>query len=119
MPSVKQCEKNVVKISGQWAKARAVCRKLSDSKSAKKGQLEKAKKRYLAQTDKLELAIIELSKALQVQKPSKNTRTAFPWKEILGLASLVTGAAAKAVGQPQQVEPQVIDAEYEVVTPKD
>jgi len=115
MASVPQTAKQIIIAARRWARARIEYRKLLDSKSANEKKVAKAKKKLIEETDKLEVVVIEFEKALRAHKPKKGTRVNVPWKTIFG----VMGAIGRAVDpEKTRLEP-VIDAEYEVLNPKD
>lgn len=83
--------KDVLVSARAWARAREKIRRLSDSKSAKEDDLEKAKKDLVKCSDALYKIISKLETVLS-QTPK--TKKAINWHKFFG----AVGTVAKAVG---------------------
>ena len=121
MPTPATIVKQVVDTARQWVRFRNQLRKLLDSKSARKKDLEKARKKVFDATGKLEAAVVEfeaLYREYQGRQPAVGSGRArpFPWRELLGAVAAGAGALGKAIdaGAPQKA----IDVEAEVSDPR-
>jgi hypothetical protein len=109
--------KKVVETSRKWVRIRQKYRKLLDSKSAKKEDLEKVRKSLLAVTSKLETAVLEFEVMYRyVQKHGMPKKKSFPWKEVLSIVSAGTRAVEKAMDSPSSSAPSnTIDVQAEII----
>lgn len=111
--------KKVVETARKWVRIRQKYRKLLDSKSASKKDLEKIKKSLVDVTNRLETAVLEFEVMYRhVQKHGlKKPRGPFPWKEVLNIVSAGAGALEKAMGGPggTPANPKTIDVQAEII----
>jgi hypothetical protein len=114
--------KKVVDTARQWVRSRNRLRKLLDSKSARKADLDRARKKVIKDTGKLEAAVLEFEALYQdyegraPAQAGKPAKSPFPWRELLGAVAAGAGALEKAMGTgPSQ---RVIDIEAEVSDPR-
>lgn len=97
--------RKAIEAARRWARSRALLRKAMDSKSASAKDVEKAQKKHVEDTHKLEKAVLELEGALRsYQGPSlpaggsrRKRAKPIPWKEVMGAISAGAGVLEKAM----------------------
>lgn len=86
--------RDVIVSARSWAKARELARRLSDSKSAKEEDLDKAKKALVKSSDALYKAVSALETFLSRKPKETKPKKPIDWHKFLG----AVGTVAKAVG---------------------
>lgn len=99
----------------RWGRARALVRRLNDSKSASKADVMKARRAYDQANADMERVVIGLERAIQesghsmpMGKLSKQ-QAPFPWKNLFGAVSELAKAVEQATADPTQPR-TIIDA---------
>jgi hypothetical protein len=112
----------ILNAARRWALARSRCRRLFDSKSAPKADVEQATQVYNKAADELELAVRRLERVLQLSgivAPIQRRTAPFPWKPFLGALSEGLRAVEAAVNAKNSaVQGVIIDAEVIETPPK-
>jgi len=105
--------KNVVYTACRLVEAHVKLQKLSDSKSAKKESVEKARQAVLKEMAKLRAAVKAFRSLEKVAKAGKlKMKGPFPWGKLFGVA--FEGMKTINDVMQRQKPPKVIDAEFEV-----
>lgn len=109
--------KNVVYTACRLVEAHAKLQQLSDSKSAKKENVEKARQKVLKEMAKLRAAVKAFRALEKVAKSGKlKMKGPFPWGKAFGVAFEFTKTVNDVLNKPRQQK--VIDAEFEVTDGK-
>ena len=95
----------------RWGQARAVLRRVLDSKTASSQQVEKAKNDHSKAIAELESYVMRLEHVVgkQVSAKRRSKTAPFPWREMLGAVAAVAKAADSALGPEQATRVEVIN----------
>jgi len=105
--------REVLQAARSWAKAREKCRRVSDSKSAKPGDLDRAKKTLMRCSDKLARAVATLETMLR--KKPRVRKNGTDWHSVLGAVSVVAQAVESSIRPRPPFGLGVIDTTAEEV----
>ena len=109
----------VLQAARRWLKTRRVLKRLLDSKSASKDQVQKAKKVYDKACTDLEAATARFENMLNAGGGASMAKGSggrpFPWRNFVGMVAEVAKAAETAIGAAEGKTPDVIDTTGEPV----
>lgn len=110
----------ILKSARRWVASRVMMRRVLDSKSATKAQVDKAQKDNIQAAEELEGLVMRLERYLHnsgKRFPTGRGRQAgggnFPWREMFGMVAAGARAVESALGagKPGVIDAQVIDVE--------
>lgn len=104
---------NTLTAARAWARARARCRRIADSKRASDGDLTKAKAQLSVASDALAKAIDAFEKALA--KGSRRSRRPVNWGKVFEVVGSFANAVETAVRDKPPIAVGVIDTTGEPV----
>ena len=109
--------RQVLVRAGMWARAREKCRSISDSKSAKPHDLDKARAALTKASEQLADAVMKLEALLWRRKPRGRKRTV-DWHAVFGAVGILAKATGAALARPPVIvgrvrPPHVIDTTAE------
>lgn len=104
----------IVNAARRWAKARAVCRRLLDSKRAHPQEVEVARKSYLKASDEMEVLVGKLEAVMRlsglVVPMNRRPKKPFPWKPLISGIADFTKALEAAINTPKDtIQAEVVD----------
>lgn len=100
--------KDLAQAARQWARARAACRRIADSKKASEKEFEVAKTKLKEASDKLFKAVVAFEAELKKPRESKNKKP-IDWNKMFGAIAVGAQALESAVRPKDLINATVID----------